>query len=289
MSAYSDYQPFGQDEGQGQGQNRFMEKLQEPVSKQPQMQQQAGQMQQQQQLPKQHLPYQQMQGPQMQAPQLQQPQQPQQPQQQQQKNVQLPPNGSGNGNGVKGDSNLADVSEYDQVTDWVYLILSVVIVELIVITLARCFPDYLGKWVNVWYNRFNLLAVLSDILIILIGFTLTRYIYTEYVYNEHDWNPMYFTGVAVGVQLIHDLFLYFAVIKQVPEGSNEIIDVFKGYVSENGWKILPSDSLMVIGTSLGAMLLKNFASPASLVSIGLVSSYLIPYALSLRNEYSLVV
>lgn len=180
-----------------------------------------------------------------------------------------------------------DISEYENVYDWVYLVVGVLIVEVIVLTLIRYFPEVFGKYANVWYNRFKLSAVISDIFIILIGFGITRYIYSEWLYPKYDWNALYFTGTAVGVQLVHDVLFYLGVIRTVPHGENAMLDVFKDYANEGGAKILAADSLMVIGTSIFAMMLKG--SPAHIVaSLALVSTYAIPYLLEKKNTYSTI-
>ena len=180
-----------------------------------------------------------------------------------------------------------DISEYENIYDWVYIIIGVILVEVIVLFLVRYFPEFFGKYVNVWYNRFKLSAVISDIFIILVGFAISRYIYSEWIYPNHDWNPLYFTGTAVGVQLVHDLLLYVAVIRPLPTGENAMIDVMKDYAHECGAKILAADSLMVIGSSVFAMLLKG-SSPHVVASLAILSTYMIPYILEKKNAYSTI-
>jgi hypothetical protein len=178
-----------------------------------------------------------------------------------------------------------DISEYQDVSDWVYIIVGVILVEVIVLFLVRYFPDVFGKYVNVWYNRFKLSAVMADILIILIGFGISRYIYSEWLYPTHDWNAVYFTATTVAVQVVHDLLFYVGVIRPAHHGENAMIDVFKDYANEGGFKIIAADSLMVIGTSIFAMLLKG-SSPHVVASLALVSAYAIPFILEKKNQFS---
>ena len=178
-----------------------------------------------------------------------------------------------------------DISEYENVYDWLFITIAVIVVEVIVICLVRFCPELFGKSLNVWYNRFKLSAVLADILIIMIGFGISRYIYSEFVYPTYDWNPIYFTGVTVFTQLIHDILFYVGIIRPMPYGQNAMIDVFKEYAEAGGYKILGADSLMVIGSSIGAMLLKS--APLHItVSIGLLSAYVVPYILETKNSFS---
>ena len=180
-----------------------------------------------------------------------------------------------------------DISEYENLYDWAYIIVAVIIVEVTVLFLVRYFPDIFGKYLNVWYNRFKLSAVLADVLIILIGFGISRYVYTEWIYPNHDWNALYFTATTVGIQLIHDVLFYIGIIRPINHGENGMIDIFKEYANEVGGKILVGDSLMIIGSSILAMLLKG--SPGHVVaSLALVSTYAIPYLLEKKNTYSTI-
>ena len=201
------------------------------------------------------------------------------PQQAQQTSVEIPAKPQ------QSSSKWADISDYYQVNDYIYIAIAVVIVDVFVMFLVRYFPDVFGKAINIWYNRFKLSAVLSDVLIIVLGFGIARYIYTEYIYPNYDWNPTYFTGLSVVVQVIHDILFYLGVIKQVPQGHNGMIDVFKDYAGSGGAKVIGADSAMMIGSSVLSMLLK--AAPAHLTAfIGILSVYIVPYILETKNEYS---
>jgi len=187
-------------------------------------------------------------------------------------------------------SRWQDISEYDNIYDWFYLVLAAVCVEVIIISLVRFFPDLFGKSLNLWYNRFKLSAVLADVFIVLIGFAITRYVYSEYIYPTYDWNPLYFTGATIGVQIVHDILFYFGIIKQVPRGTNAMIDTMKDYAeagSGAGYKIVAGDAAIMGGSAVLAMVLK--AAPAHInVAIGLVAFYVLPYILENRNGYSTI-
>jgi hypothetical protein len=181
-----------------------------------------------------------------------------------------------------------DISDSENHLDWIYIIIGVLLIEVAVIALARFFPDVFGKNLNIWYNRFKLSAVISDVVIILLGFWIARYVYSEWVWPTHDWNPAYFTGTTVVVQLVHDLLFYFGVIRPIPQGSNAMMDVFKDYAESGGAKILAADSMMMIGSSVAAMALK--AAPGFVtVFAGLIGLYIVPYILETRNQYSNIV
>lgn len=179
----------------------------------------------------------------------------------------------------------ADISEYEELNDWYFLVVAVLIIEVVTLAAIRFFPSFFGKAVNVWYNRFNLNAVASDMLIILLGFGLSRYIYSEWIYPKYDWNPLYFTGLSVVIQVVHDALFYLGIVTQIPVGSNSIIDLLKGYGQEVGAKAILADSVMMTGTSLATMALKS-AAPHLVLFVGLLSAYAIPFVLAKKNEYS---
>ena len=178
-----------------------------------------------------------------------------------------------------------DVSDVYELSDWLYIVVGAIIIEVIVVALIRYFPDIFGKYINIWYNRFKLSAIVADIVILLIGFGIARYVYTHYIYPTYDWNPAYFTLTTVGIQVVHDILFYLGVIKTVPTGENSMMDIFKGYAEEKGAKIILADAMMMSGTSLFSMAMKSLA-PHTVIFIGLLSAYAIPYLLETRNMYS---
>jgi hypothetical protein len=110
-------------------------------------------------------------------------------------------------------------------------------------------PKTFGIPINEWYDQFGLAAVLSDVTIIAIGIAITRYVYTSFFMEEEGWSIWYFTGLAVIIQIIHDMAFNFGVIQKIPRGHNSMIDVFKAY-AEGGPKIILTDAIMV-ASSIG--------------------------------------
>jgi hypothetical protein len=183
-----------------------------------------------------------------------------------------------------------DISNYKIIKDLVYIILAVLFVDVVVIFLTRFVPEIFGASLNRWYDLFGLNAVIADVMIIVIGFIIARYVYTGYVkekFADGKWSPLWFTGTVVGTQLIHDLLFYYGVITQVPRGQNMMMDVFKDYAASGGAKILFGDALMMIGSAGLAMALKT--QPAHLVaSFGALTAYALPYILYTKNQYSVL-
>jgi hypothetical protein len=179
----------------------------------------------------------------------------------------------------------ADISEYEEINDWVYIFIGILVTEVILLFLVRLFPELLGKYMNVWYNRFKLSAVIADIFILALGIGITRYVYTEFIYPKHDWNPLYFTATSLFVQVLHDLLFYLGVIQQLPKGHNAMIDVFKEYASAAGTRAILGDSALMISSVGLAMIFKGMEAHAT-AFIGILALYAVPYILETRNDYS---
>jgi len=179
---------------------------------------------------------------------------------------------------------LGDITNPEDAQDWWYILLAILIVDVVVIFLTKYLPDILGESINLWYERFGLNAVISDVLIIALGFFMARYAYTHFVPASYGFNLWYFLAFLVGIQLVHDLFFYFAIIKPIPQGHNRMIDVFKRY-SSGGVKILLSDAAMMIASALIAMSLKE-GGPETYAGVSLLSIYTLPYILETKNKFS---
>ena len=123
-----------------------------------------------------------------------------------------------------------------------------------------------GKSLDKWYAQFGILAVISDCLIIVLGILLAKMFLPQY--------PLVYTAVAI--QIIHDLLFYQFIIIPTPRGHNQIIDLFKEYATENSWKIVAYDSLMVASTVL---LAQQFATmkKSSVSFLGLLGAYAMTY------------
>lgn len=123
--------------------------------------------------------------------------------------------------------------------DLLHISSAVVWVDFFVIALSKVFP--MTNALDAWYKQFGVVAVMSDVLVIILGILLARFI--RPTADVHT-----LATTAVVVQLIHDTLFYFGVILPIPRGHNSMIDLFKKYSSEGGYKILIADSAMIAGS-----------------------------------------
>lgn len=144
---------------------------------------------------------------------------------------------------------------------------AVVWVDFFTIVLSKVF--HLGKSLDKWYANFGILAVISDCLVIVLGILIAQFIAPRA-------NVITLAGIAVVIQLVHDILFYYIVILGVPHGQNSIIDLFKEYANENSWKILVADSAMIISTVILANYLSTFKT-SHITFIGLLGVYALTY------------
>lgn len=144
---------------------------------------------------------------------------------------------------------------------------AVAVVDFVTVALSKFF--HLGKSLDKWYAKFGMTAVLSDCLIIVLGIQLALLI-------EPKAGWFHLLMLALVIQIVHDIWFYFGVIQPIPRGHNEIIDLFKEYASENSWKIVVADSLMVASTVLLANQF-SYVHDSTVVFIGLLATYGLTY------------
>jgi len=173
--------------------------------------------------------------------------------------------------------NVANVGNYKAIEDWWFLLPAIVFVDTVMIFLSRFLPQIFGKPINDWYDEFGLAAVLSDVTIIAIGIAISRYIYTGFFMEQEGWSMLYFIGLAVLIQIIHDVGFAFGIVQKIPTGHNSMIDVFKKYI-EGGPKIIFTDSVMVAASIGIAAALKNQDYHYTNI-LSLVTGYALSYIL----------
>ena len=165
------------------------------------------------------------------------------------------------------------------------ILVAVTVVDLIVLFLIRYYPDFWGKSINDWYNQFGLNAVLADVLSITLGFLLAQFVYGTVLLPRIGWNLPVFIGLLLLIQLVHDLFFYFGVIRPIPAGHNGMIDVFKAYAESGKGRVLLADSTMMVGSALIATALSELPTSVSLF-VGTLAVYAVPYILTTHNKFS---
>jgi len=147
------------------------------------------------------------------------------------------------------------------------LLNAALLTDLIVIFLS--FSVLKTPSLTLWYKSFGIGAVISDVLILVLGVLLATFIY-PYLFSKY--NLLYFIGVVLLVQVTHDLLFGFFVSRY--QGNSPFIGVFKKYVKEIGARILLVDAAMMISTVLFREL---FAMSAHNDVWAVLLVYIMPY------------
>lgn len=153
---------------------------------------------------------------------------------------------------------------------WSALVSAVAWVDVGVIVLSKVVP--LTRSLATWYADFGLVAIGADILILVLGIALAMFLVP-------GASGALLIGVAVGIQLLHDLLFYVGVIQAVPSGQNRIVDLFKRYAAEGSWKILVADAVMVVGSVWLMETLDAWLTDDQVIWTGLLAIYSLLYLL----------
>jgi len=97
-----------------------------------------------------------------------------------------------------------------------------------------------GSAIKQWYSQFQLVAVISDIVSVIIGVLLAHMLFPK----------INLLVAAIIVQVIHDVFFSTVVLGLVPTGHNSMIDLFKNYAAESSYGILVADAVIMSSTVL---------------------------------------
>ena len=171
-----------------------------------------------------------------------------------------------------------DISAFNNTTHYLPILNGVLITDLIVIFLL--FHGAIRSYsLEKWYKKYQLSAVIADVLIIVIGIILARFFY-KYVFPGQVFSIWKFTALAVCIQIIHDI-LFYLFFKSLPRGYNSMLDFFKGYADEVGVNAIMGDSAMMIIACLLSSHLATYSLNTNIIVL-VVSLYLVPYMINYK-------
>ena len=168
---------------------------------------------------------------------------------------------------------LKNIANFNNINDYLPLLNGVLITDLFVIFLSNI-KVIDSNVLRKWYSQYNLSAIMADVLIIFIVLIITRALY-YYVFDS--FSILKFIGLAVLLQITHDI-LFYVFFTNVPRGVNKMIDTFKDYAKEASYRAILADSGMMIMASLLAFYLVNQSTNTNIIVL-IVFLYLLPYLL----------
>ena len=167
-----------------------------------------------------------------------------------------------------------DITNFTNVNDYLPILNGCINADLIIIFLAF-HGVFKSNYLKKWYKKYQLSAVLADVLILFIVIILTRFLY-KYLFTSFSiWK---FTGLALVIQIIHDI-LFYLLFSSLPQGYNSMLDFFKMYAKEVGAGAIIGDSFMMI---LACLLSSHFATYNINYNIIIlvISLYFFPYMIN---------
>jgi hypothetical protein len=172
---------------------------------------------------------------------------------------------------------FGDISNFGFTKDYLYILNGCISADLFIMFFLFHNLAFQSKYLKIWYKKFTLSAVLADVLILMIGIIIARFFY-GYLFT--DFNIWKFTGLAVLIQIIHDI-LFYIMFKNVPTGYSYILDFFKKYAREIGGKAIIGDSIMMIVACLLSSHMATRDVNINIITL-ITSLYLYPYNLYLK-------
>lgn len=168
---------------------------------------------------------------------------------------------------------LKNIYQFNNTSDYLPIITAALIVDMFVIS-RMVFGQINIKSLKEWYDRFGFLAVLADVLSLVIGVIISRFLY-PFIFGQYSL--IKFLILTLFIQIIHDLS--FAVFfNMIPKNKSIILDVFKRYGREVGFVILIADGLMITSTILLGSYLSTLSTNINIIIL-MVSLYILPYLL----------
>jgi hypothetical protein len=166
-----------------------------------------------------------------------------------------------------------NIANFNNTNDYLPILNAVLITDLFVISLLNV-NIIKSQVLRQWYGKYNLSAVIADVLIIVIGLIITRALY-YYVFQS--FSIIAFTILAVLVQITHDV-LFYVLFTNIPRGVNKMLDTFKDYANEVSYRAIFADSGMMIMSCFIASFISSKTMNTNIIIL-ISAVYILPYLL----------
>lgn len=176
-------------------------------------------------------------------------------------------------------TNLKPTTNFENKFEYVPIITANIYADLFIIFMTFSKIYYNSPSLEGWYKKYRLCAMLADILIGVLYILLGRYL----VYKmEWKIGLTAFAGLCVAIQIFFD-FLFFIFFSLIPRGTNDMLDYFKGYSKEvGGENALLGDSILVIFAVVLSAILNSKSFNTNIIFL-IISIYLTPYFIYMKN------
>ena len=168
-----------------------------------------------------------------------------------------------------------DISNFSKTSDYLPILTSIIFVDTCIMFLNLKNIAFKSKCLSYWYRHFGILAIMADVLIIMIGFIIARFLY-PFLFSK--FNIIFFILLLVSIQIIHDISFYIF-FSAVPRGFNKMLDVFKDYAKELSINALIGDSILMIFSAFLASLTAGSSLNMNIIYL-ITTLYFVPYILN---------
>lgn len=169
-----------------------------------------------------------------------------------------------------------DISNFNNVKDYLPILNGCLNADLIILFLLY-HGLFRSNYLKQWYKKYQLSASLADVLILMIGIIIARFLYKFIFTSFNIWK---FTGLAVIIQIIHD-FSFYWFFSSIPIGYNAMLDFFKEYSKEVGIGAIIGDSFTMILACLISSQMATYSLNINIITL-VISLYFFPYMINYK-------
>lgn len=175
---------------------------------------------------------------------------------------------------------FTDISKFNNISDYLPILNGSLLADILIIFATFYLPNIIGSnQLANWYKKYGLSAVIADTLILVIGMIIARALYSR-IFGD-QFNILKFAFLVLIIQIIHDFVFYFGIIKTLPRGVNNMIDMFKDYAEEVNTGAVIGDSVMITMAVIFASLLAGYNNNTNIIIL-IILVYLMPYILNAK-------
>ena len=123
---------------------------------------------------------------------------------------------------------MSSFSDFYNIQHFLPILNGSILADIIILVILYYTPYFQSIELKRWYETYRLSAIIADVLILVIGIFIAKFIFTYFGLSFHI---VTFVIVLLGVQIIHDI-LFFLLFSAVPRGVNKMLDLFKDYATK---------------------------------------------------------
>ena len=169
-----------------------------------------------------------------------------------------------------------DISNFSNINDYLPILNGCINTDLTALFLLDIGIIH-SKFLDKWYENYKLSASILDTLILFIVIIITRFIY-KYIFT--DFSIWSFIGLAICVQIIHDILFYLFTL----HFHNRFLSFFKGYAKNSGIRAFFGDAVMITFACLYSSSFATMNTNMNIIFL-IISFYLLPFLLFGKKRF----